>query len=330
MPTYPGISSEAFKHPLDYQAETALRSVPGFDLLASNFVEYFHERPWQIYLLGNGIQVGPRQYSTLYGIFRECVRDLSLAIEPKLFVTQNPQANSFSLGRDHPSLVVHSGLLDLLNEAEIRATIAREIGHIKCDHGVFSQMAMWVMQATQLLGDVTFGLGNLLSSGLIVAFYEWRRKAELSADRAALLVMDDLDLVMRTMMKVAGGVQKYAHECSLEEVIRQSEEYQELDRDDLNQIYKFFAYNSDRGAFLSHSFSVERLYYLREWEQSEQYRQIRQGNYKNATQEGAVNVSTADSEDEIETLQRQIRDLEEKISRFKGRAASGRGDRKSQ
>lgn len=329
MPTYPGISSEAFKHPLDYQAETALRSVPGFDLLASNFVEYFHERPWQIYLLGNSIQAGPRQYSTLYGIFRECVRDLSLAIEPQLFVTQNPQVNSFSLGRDHPSMVVHSGLLDLLNEAEIRAVIAHEIGHIKCDHSVLTQMAVWAMQATQFLGDVTFGLGNLLSSGLIVAFYEWRRKAELSADRAALLVMDDLELVMRTMMKVAGGVQKYAHECSLEEFMRQSEEYQELDRDELNQIYKFLIYNGGQGVFFSHPFPVERVFYLKEWEQSEQYRQIRQGNYKNVTKEGAVNVSASDSESEVETLQRQIRDLEEKISRVKGRSPSGKGDRKA-
>jgi len=35
MPTYPGISSEAFRHPLDRQAEEALRSVPGFDMIAS-------------------------------------------------------------------------------------------------------------------------------------------------------------------------------------------------------------------------------------------------------------------------------------------------------
>ncbi|MGK7928894.1 MAG: M48 family metallopeptidase, partial [Spirulina sp.] len=178
MPTYPGISSEAFKHPLDSQAETTLRSLPGFDLLAKNFVEYFHERPWQIYFLGNSIQVGPRQYSTLYGIFRECVRDLSLATEPQIFVAQNPLVNGFSLGRDNPSLVINSGLLDLLNEAETRTVIAHELGHIKCDHSVLTQMAIWAIQAAQFLGDVTLGLGSLLSTGLIFAFYEWRRKAE--------------------------------------------------------------------------------------------------------------------------------------------------------
>ncbi len=69
MATYPGISSEAFRHPLDRQAEQTLRSVPGFDLVARKFVEFVYERPQFVYLMANNIRVGPRQYSTLYGIF---------------------------------------------------------------------------------------------------------------------------------------------------------------------------------------------------------------------------------------------------------------------
>ncbi|CCQ56381.1 hypothetical protein CWATWH0005_2777 [Crocosphaera watsonii WH 0005] len=45
MPSYPGLSSEAFRHPLDKQAEETLRSVPGFDLVATSFMEYLYERP---------------------------------------------------------------------------------------------------------------------------------------------------------------------------------------------------------------------------------------------------------------------------------------------
>ena len=66
MPTYTGISSEAFRHPLDRQAEQALRSLSGFDLIARKFVEFVYERPQLVYLMGNTIQVGPRQYSTIY------------------------------------------------------------------------------------------------------------------------------------------------------------------------------------------------------------------------------------------------------------------------
>ncbi|MFB8787581.1 MAG: M48 family metalloprotease [Potamolinea sp.] len=317
MPTYPGISSDAFRHPLDQQAEQALRSVPGFDLVARKFVEFLSERPQLVYLMGNSIQVGPRQYSTIYRIFRECVRDLDVHPEPTLFVSQNPQVNSYSLGQDHPYIVINTGLLDLLSEDEIRTVIAHELGHIKCGHTILIQMGIWAINAASMLSELTFGFGNIVTSGLIFAFYEWRRKAELSSDRAALLVIDDLNIVMQTMMKLSGGSKQYGHECSLNEFINQSENYQQLDRDGLNQIYKFLLYNGGNGSMLTHPFPVERISYLREWANSEEYRQIRQGNYRRTTAEGSINVPSQSPVDEVEKLQRQIEELQREINRIK-------------
>ena len=315
MPTYPDISSQAFKHPLDQQAEQALRSVPGFDLLAKSFSEYLYERPQQILLMGNDLKVGPRQYATLYGIYRECLRDLDMFPEPNLYVSQNPLANAYSLGSEHPYIVFNTALLDLLDEEEIRVILAHELGHLKCDHSILIQMSFWVMGAANFLGDITLGLGKAITTGLVYAFYEWRRKAELSADRAALLVTDDLNLVLRTLMKCAGGSQKYLHECNLEEFIRQGEAYRQLDQDNLNQIYKFLIYNGGNGSFLTHPFSVERVHYLQEWFNSESYRQIRRGNYAKTGVKSSINVDANDSESE--RLQRQIAELQAEIERAK-------------
>ncbi|MBE9239407.1 M48 family metallopeptidase [Anabaena aphanizomenioides LEGE 00250] len=316
MPTYKGISSEAFRHPLDRQAEEALRSLPGFDLIARKFVEFVYERPQLIYLMGNNIQVGPRQYSTIYQMFRECVRDLDIYPEPALFISQNPQANSYALGQENPYIVVNTGILDLLNEAEIRTVLAHELGHIKCGHTILIQMAMWTMSAASTIGELTFGLGNLVTQALIFAFFEWRRKAELSADRAALLVMDDLNTVISTMMKISGGSNKYAHECSLQEFIQQSEKYQTLDDNRLNQVYKFLMYNGAQGMMMSHPFPVDRVHYLRTWAVSEEYQQIKQGNYQKTPSEGAVNVKVERPEDEAETLRKQIEELQKEIDKM--------------
>ncbi|MEH2156219.1 M48 family metallopeptidase [Nostoc sp.] len=317
MPTYTGISSEAFRHPLDRQAEQALRNLPGFDLIARKFVEFIYERPQLVYLMGNTIQVGPRQYSTIYQMFRECVRDLDIYPEPALFVSQNPEANSYALGQENPYIVINTGILDLLDEAEIRVVLAHELGHIKCGHTILIQMAMWAMSAASALGELTFGIGNLVTQGLIYAFFEWRRKAELSSDRAALLVMDDLNPVMSTMMKLSGGSNKYANECSLQEFIKQSENYQALDEDGLNQIYKFLIYNGAQGSMLSHPFPVERLHYLRAWAVSEEYQQIRRGNYQRSPASGSVNVSAESSENQTENLRRQIEELQREIDRIR-------------
>ncbi|MHC0063996.1 M48 family metallopeptidase [Nostoc sp. UIC 10890] len=317
MPTYTGISSEAFRHPLDRQAEQALRNLPGFDLIARKFVEFIYERPQLVYLMGNTIQVGPRQYSTIYQMFRECVRDLDIYPEPTLFVSQDPQPNSYALGQENPYIVINTGILDLLDEAEIRVVLAHELGHIKCGHTILIQMAMWAMSAASALGELTFGLGNIVTQGLIYAFFEWRRKAELSSDRAALLVVDDLNPVMLTMMKLSGGSHKYANECSLQEFIKQSENYQALDEDGLNQIYKFLIYNGAQGTMLSHPFPVERLHYLRAWAVSEEYQQIRRGNYQRSPASGAVNVPAESSENQTETLRRQIEELQREIDRIR-------------
>jgi Zn-dependent protease with chaperone function len=315
MATYPGISSEAFKHPLDLQAEQALRSVPGFNLVASKFVEFLYERPQLVYLMGNSIQVGPRQYATIYGMFRECVRDLDIYPEPALFISQNPQVNSYAMGQENPYIVINTGLLDLLDEDEIKTVIAHELGHIKCGHTILIQMAMWVMNAASIIGEMTFGLGNIVSNGLIVAFYEWRRKAELSSDRAALLVMENPRTVMTTMMKISGGSSKFIDECSLEEFIKQSENYRNLDEDGLNQVYKALMYVGVNG-MLSHPFPVERIHYLQEWTNSIEYQDIRRGNYQRVSVE---TVGTEPTTTEAERLQKEIDRLQQEINKQRDR-----------
>jgi Zn-dependent protease with chaperone function len=315
MATYPGITSEAFQHPLDREAETALRSFPGFDLVAGKFVEFIYERPQLISLKASSVQAGPRQYSTIYGIFRECVRDLDISPEPSLFISQNAQVNAYSMGKELPYIVLNTGLLDLLDEAEIRTVIAHELGHLKCGHTLLIQMAMWAMSIISVIGQLTFGVGNIISNGLILAFYEWRRKAELSSDRAALLVMDDVQVVFRTMMKLSGGCNKYLHECSLEEFIQQSKDYH-VDKDSLDRVYKFLMYTGVGGNMMSHPFAVDRVKYLQEWADSPEYDRIRRGEYKRV----AVEVPAASGEEsETDRLQRQIEELQNEINRWRDR-----------
>jgi len=322
MPVYPGIGRDAFRHPLDQQAEAALRAFPGFDLVARKFVEFMYERPQFVSLMGNNVQVGPQQYATLYHMFRECVRALDVQPEPMLFVAQNPQVNSYAIGEEHPCIVVNTGLLDLLSDDEIRTVMAHELGHVKCGHTTLTQMAIWAMNTATVISELTFGLGNMISTGLIYAFYEWRRMAELSCDRAALLATDDWRLVGNTMMRVAGGSNRFAHELSFEAFEKQAEKYQNLDEDGLSQVYKFLLYNGGGAEpMLSHPFPVDRLSYLKSWADSEDYARIKAGNYRRSSTEGTVNVSPqASSPNEVARLRQELADLQSEIERLRRNA----------
>jgi Zn-dependent protease with chaperone function len=248
-------------------------------------------------------------------VFRKRLPPWDVKPAPTLFVTQNPLANSYALGEDHPCIVVTSGLLDLMSPAELTVVMAHELGHIKCGHTTLSQMALWAMNAASIIGEMTFGIGNLVSSGLIYAFYEWRRKAELSSDRAALLACDDLERVMTTMMKLAGGSHRYANEVNLAAFVKQSERYHNLDADGLNQVYKFILYNgTGTGPMMTHPFPVERLSYLQEWANSPEYQQIKQGNYPRQSSE---DIMDAEPVADVEALRRELTELQQEIDQLR-------------
>ncbi|MEO0988621.1 MAG: M48 family metalloprotease [Cyanobacteria bacterium J06639_14] len=317
MPDYPGISRDAFRHPLDLQAEETLRSVPGFDLVARKFVEFVYERPQYVYLMGNAIQVGPQQYSTLYPMFRECVQALDVQPTPTLFVAQNPMVNSYAVGEEHPCVVLNTGLLDLLSNDQIRTVMAHELGHIKCGHTTLTQMAIWAMNTASIIGDLTLGIGNIISTGLIYAFYEWRRMAELSSDRAALLATDDWRLVGHTMMQVSGGSHRFAHEVDFAAFEQQAEDYQNLDEDGLSQVYKFLLYNGGQGSIMSHPFPVDRLYHLKVWANSDEYARIRSGDYARSPTEGTVDVNETSATSEVARLRQELTDLQNELDQLR-------------
>ena len=65
-------------------------------------------------------------------------------------VLQNPSPNAYTLaiaGRK-PFIVVHSALLELLEPGEVQAVLAHELGHLKCDHGVWLTAANVIASGT--------------------------------------------------------------------------------------------------------------------------------------------------------------------------------------
>lgn len=162
--------------------------------------------------------------SSLHFKLQQACKILDIKNVPDLYVKQTPVPNAYTLafmGRK-PFIVVHTGLLDLLNEEEITAVIGHELGHMKCEHGLWISLFNVITQAaTEIFPTV---IVPLVVRDLTL---QWQRSAELSCDRAALLVAQgDYRSVASVIMKLVGGSSKndYCKDLSLDAFLEQAQE----------------------------------------------------------------------------------------------------------
>jgi Zn-dependent protease with chaperone function len=265
---FPGLKASDFQHPSDVQASDALRSVPGLDIVMSKVMEYGFERLYYLDNIAGNVRVTPRMFGRLYKSLQWGCKILDLPDEPELYIHVDPAPNAFTYGHTKPFIVLTSGLVDMLDDEERFFVLAHELGHIKANHVLYTVLAKNIAAIMTMIGQATLGIGSLLGQGLVMALYEWFRKAELTADRAGLLCVQDLDPCIRTFMKLAGGASRLYQEMDQQEFMRQIRDYEETDRSNLNKAYKVLL-----TLFRTHPFPILRAKELDAWH-STGYREI--------------------------------------------------------
>lgn len=269
---FPRLASYAFEHPADTQALEAVKKIPVLDSVFKKFLEVGIERIFRIQLMGQAIHVTPKQCHKIYRLFKEAADILDLN-EPDLFLTTNPYVNAFTFGVERPFIVLQSALVDLLDEEELMAVLGHELGHVKCGHVLYRSIAYFLAH----IAGRFLGLGGIATMGLAIALFEWSRKSELSADRAELLVVQDVDVCIRLHMKLAAGSKSVFAQTDPKEFLRQADTYEDLDYSTLNKVYKFL-----QELWLDHPIPVFRARELNNWSESRQFKEIMAGRYPTA------------------------------------------------
>jgi Zn-dependent protease with chaperone function len=267
--TFPGISSRAYEHPADRAALVALRSVPGFDVLIKGMFGFFSERRLRMMFLGSAVRVDERQFPAVHAMFVDAARILDIEKPPELYVSQDPLVNAWTLGLDHPFIVVSTGTLDLLDDEELRVVLGHELGHALSGHALYSSVLFSLMRITGVGSFIP--LGQLGLRAIITALKEWYRKAELSCDRAGLLVSQDPAAVTRVHMKMAGGAR--VEDMNLQAFLAQAEEY-ESTGDAREGVIRILNLMSS-----THPFAVLRALEIKRWVESGEYERVLAGTY---------------------------------------------------
>ncbi|MBS2963928.1 M48 family metallopeptidase [Actinocrinis puniceicyclus] len=316
---FPQISSRAYEHPADRAALTALRKLSGFDTLLKKLSGLIGERNLRLMLLANAVQVSERQFPRIDALLTDACGVLDVPDRPQLFVQQTPLVNGMTIGLDKPVIVLTTGLVDLLDEEELRFVVGHELGHAFSGHAVYRTMLIWLMN---LSGAVAWLPGGQLGiQALITALLEWFRKAELSSDRAGLLVGQDIEAAVRTQMKMAGGA--HLHEMNALAFIDQAREY-ESGGDIRDSILKLLLTRDQ-----THPFPSVRSLELTRWVESGTYNRILGGDYPR--RDGDASASATDdakaaADAYAESVKNSADPLMAKLRDF-ARDASGIGDR---
>ncbi|HEY9647605.1 MAG TPA: M48 family metallopeptidase [Chroococcidiopsis sp.] len=258
-----GLKSEHFRHPFDLEATQALKQLPGLDSVIRTLLGPVAEQFFFAENIASSVLVGEQQLPDLYQLLLDACQILDLE-PPQLYVRQNPMPNAytFAIRGKQPFIVLHTSLIDMLTPAEIQAVIAHELGHLKCDHGVYLTLANVLILAA---GQLT-PWGGMIAQNLQATLMEWVRCAEFTCDRAALLVAQDPSVVASVLMKLAGGSPKLAPLLNLDAFLAQARSYDRISDSDLGRMLK-----EVQTSQLTHPVPVLRAREIDRWAHSQNY-----------------------------------------------------------
>src|SRR6202789_2460585 len=201
---YREISAKAYEHPADRAATSALHSVPLLDKVIKRLTDLGHERRLRQMVMGNAVRIGAEQMPDLWRDYVSCGSVLALPTTPDLYVTNDPVVNAMTIGAKTPIVIVRSSLVGAYDADETKTVLGHELGHVLSEHYYYTTALVLLKQFMEGALPRSLLLG-LPVRGMYLALLEWSRAAELSADRAAALVMADPLEPCRVLMRIAGG-----------------------------------------------------------------------------------------------------------------------------
>lgn len=153
----------------------------------------------QAQLIGNALEVRETQFTDLYRIFQSQKQMLNIK-NVNLYIRQDPCPNAYTIGFPTASIVLASSLVENLSLDELSFVIAHELGHVKLGHNIY----------------LTFvnPIGDGIPGGSILFSY-WRRKAEYSCDRCALVITKSIKSAITSLFKLSYGL-KFEKEINLD------------------------------------------------------------------------------------------------------------------
>jgi Zn-dependent protease with chaperone function len=163
-------------------------------------------------LLGTAVKVSDQQYPRVYEAAKAAGAALRVRVPP-VFAAPSSSIKVKVLGtEDAPHLIVNLDLAEKLDDTELVAAIAHELGHVQNGHILYATALHY------LTNQAVFFVRWVIQPA-IMTLQAWSRRAEMTCDRASLLAVKDLDKTLAAMVKLELGLEK-GSAFSAEEYLR--------------------------------------------------------------------------------------------------------------
>ena len=132
--------------------------------VAMNFFSYFFSEKMAL-MSARAQRVSETEYPEIYARLAPIVGTLAQRMGipmPKLWVTPDLSPNAFATGRNptHASVAVTSGILQLMQDDELAAVLAHELGHVKNRDILISSIAATLASAITYLPRMAMWVGS--------------------------------------------------------------------------------------------------------------------------------------------------------------------------
>lgn len=258
-----------YEHPFDKELLDKLEAIPGLPYLSKKYFELGWEKILKIQFEGSYIKVDYNNLEKLHKLYLEACAVLDFHQIPNLYIKQDYQINAGATGVENPMIFITTGCLDRLNDDELTFILGHELGHIKSGHVLYRAMSQHFASIADVVGDVTFGIGDLLSTGVEVTLKHWARMSELSSDRAGYLACQNREGVMGCLMKMAGFPTNYESGNLYDSFIKQAKEFDNREYMNLDGFHRIQLTLNQ-----SHPWTVLRASEILKWEESGEYSSV--------------------------------------------------------
>lgn len=215
------LQTKDYEHPFDREALAKVEAIPFLPKVLNFYMNWAYIKWSVISLCGSNFHVTRNSCPKLYEVARETWTTLDLEHIPDLYTEQNYYINACTTGHKKDAYIILStGAVDKLSDAELKFVVGHESGHIKSGHVLYHLLCAYLSQmVTNIPG------GDTLSMPLQVALKYWNRMSEFTADRAGLLACQDLNASLSAIMKMSGLPERYYDSASIEGFILQAHEF---------------------------------------------------------------------------------------------------------